>query len=366
MKIKILRDIVLKKEAIMARRKRVVYSQPKHIVVQAAAPPPAYSSLGNKTIVITAAAFLRIIEQLLDENNKEIAGFGVYDMKEEAIVWIGDADIETHSATHVKSGVAPATLAALDAGYEGVNVQWHTHPGMAAYFSSTDMTDQFETMTSTLKGDEKEGVRVFIVGDKLYWRHATYFFKDGKCDGYYTGYLQVGGSLLNYGSYSSYGNYARGVYAGYSWQDYQPAQTGTPTQATMRFSDNGHTPAPAVADDEEDVVPETEYVYFVPVIGADGKQTGKARRVMYIVGNEWEHVPAGRHRRDYTSLLIHYGVPLYDFESLRHAIMNEFDDLDFNAVDVDGAYQIIMSLSNDDLEKYVDGLRKAEKEKVVE
>jgi hypothetical protein len=289
---------------------------------------PAIKLLGSKEISIGAKSFAKMVGYLLDENVSEIAGFGYYDPKD-GIVWATLGDIDHQSQGHVNAGSAKATIEALQAGYTEINMQWHTHPGMGVYFSETDKADQLKAVRIAAN-TQPLGSRMFIVFDKLDWLHNTYVWADHKIEGYYQGRITVGSSALNYPNFSQYGQRAPQHKSNW-WGSGRPA-------AYSKISD---------ANDE----------FFTICYAQRGTARSRPKKQFTVFYDEYVYIPHGRDRLDYDTLFEFFGVPKYDFSTLKSYINLAYksslaaDDYD---TDVTSAFDLLMNYSNSDIKKFCD------------
>lgn len=123
----------------------------------------------NKDIVadiaLTEELFTQLAWWFCDGENKEVTGFGVID--EEGVVrWIcytdkGTAGFVNNSA----EGMIFAADEAEKAGFDFVNMHWHTHPNMGTFFSGTDKEHHSRRMRDLPEG----GDMTFVVFDGIYW-----------------------------------------------------------------------------------------------------------------------------------------------------------------------------------------------------
>lgn len=111
------------------------------------------------------------------QDSSEIAGFGVVNGEGE-LVWTAAAELDTNSGAHVKSNSAEATIAGILSGYGVPNLQWHTHPGLSAYFSVTDETDQAQFIMDAME-ISKSGEYVFLCFDTIDWVVSRVRWDDG-------------------------------------------------------------------------------------------------------------------------------------------------------------------------------------------
>ena len=163
---------------------RGVTPPPVNYKWKAPAPPDPRLTFFNSIPKSTAPLRIDIapecyVEMMLmrTQDSDEIAGFGVLD-SEYKLVWTGAAELDTHSGGHVASNSGEATIAALMGGHGVPNLQWHTHPGLSAYFSHTDKGDQAQFIMDAMT-ISKSGEYTFLCFDTLDWVVSKIKWEDG-------------------------------------------------------------------------------------------------------------------------------------------------------------------------------------------
>jgi hypothetical protein len=153
---------------------------------------------------IDESVFIQMLGYITGEQTNEIAGHGVFDEESNQIIWIHKDEDAVESAGHVNSSSGPATVAALIAGHDPPNLQWHTHPGMGVFWSTTDERDQMELILDASKLTPA-GCRYFLVLDQLKWRIDKIAWENGEPKSRQKGFVRVNDNLvLDYGQRRTY------------------------------------------------------------------------------------------------------------------------------------------------------------------
>jgi hypothetical protein len=189
----------------------------------------ALSSLAKKDEEIDASLHIgdgllsQVIEWQSEEWPSEINGFGVVaDGTIEYLILTGRGDIG--GVRSDENSVYDAIMCAIEEGYETVNFQWHSHPGMTPYWSGTDITAQVRTLRDALKINPS-GHFYYAVWDGIMWITKKFEWEDGVVK-YNDGAVTMGKNNTempterwdySYKSYAGHAGYSAqsGLYGGY-------------------------------------------------------------------------------------------------------------------------------------------------------
>ena len=143
------------------------------VPVKKVAPPDPYRGFKknkeiNADIALTEDLFTQLAWWFSDGNNKEVTGFGVID--EECVVrWVCLTDTGTAGfVNNSAEGMIFAANEATNAGFDFVNMHWHTHPNMGPFYSSTDKEHHSRRMRD-LQNLTEDGDMTFVVFDGIFW-----------------------------------------------------------------------------------------------------------------------------------------------------------------------------------------------------
>lgn len=149
---------------------------------------------GELKIGITDECFIKMLKFRVADAD-EVAGLAV--IKDDTIVWATQCQLDSKSGGHVVSDTGQATIEALLAGHEVPNAQWHTHPGMSAFFSGTDTTDQGSFVKDVLESDPTAtGEMTFVVFDTIDWKVSRIKWENGAVTGIKHGFVYLGDTKM--------------------------------------------------------------------------------------------------------------------------------------------------------------------------
>lgn len=125
---------------------------------------------------LSVEIFLEMVKFILGEQDLEISGFGRED--EGKMHWAFRSESDRSSGGDVTAGSGSATVAAIIAGIDLPNVQWHTHPGFGAFFSATDINDHIKFLKDAMD-TSNAGHIIFICVSELDWQMVRFDWADG-------------------------------------------------------------------------------------------------------------------------------------------------------------------------------------------
>lgn len=147
---------------------------------------------------IKPEVFAQICACFLKEEPNETAGYFHWEQETNEIVWSwSDPEDNIQTSSHVIYGTARVRMAWDMEGRSGIpNGQWHTHPGMAVYWSTTDKESQLSFIAEMIS-NSPEGYYCFIVLDELDWLATRLIWKDGKIVSRESGKVHINGVPLS-------------------------------------------------------------------------------------------------------------------------------------------------------------------------
>lgn len=133
-------------------------------------------------VEIHPLVFASIMAKFVEERPDETAGYFDVNPNGNIIDWSFNDPSADGTGGHVDYGTAEALLAYMgafghDAGFP--NGQWHTHPNLTPYWSSTDKKAQLKTVVELMRNN-KTGFYYFMVMDKLDWLITKISWEDDK------------------------------------------------------------------------------------------------------------------------------------------------------------------------------------------
>jgi len=151
----------------------------KGVIVKYVKPKPFYPGVprgGGFNLSLPNNIYVFFLNSLTVDYPKESAGFG--QVEDGEVVWgWWDKDAKGNGGG-VVSSQGRGLVAAIQAGRR-INMQWHTHPSMSTFWSTTDQTDQEELMDGVIK-NEPSGEFTFLVFNHKNFRLRRFFWEDYK------------------------------------------------------------------------------------------------------------------------------------------------------------------------------------------
>lgn len=147
---------------------------------------------------IDPIVFAQLCAWFSKEQPNETAGYFNWNEETNLIDWCwSDPNDSVQSGSHVIYGTAIVRMAWEADGNTGIpNGQWHTHPGLTVYWSTTDKESQLD-FCSEITPYQPEGYFCFIVFDELDWLATKLVWKDGKIINREVGKVHINGVPLS-------------------------------------------------------------------------------------------------------------------------------------------------------------------------